>query len=248
MRPIHPLAVDFVARWEGCSLTTYRDVAGVLTVGYGHTGSDVVEGGAITRTAARRLLKDDLALAGARLETRIGKGVVAALTEAQYAALLSFVFNLGANANWTIWRVLKARRFDEVPPQLMRFVNAGGRVVKGLVNRRAAEAALWHSAETAGVEEAQAITPPSSVTRAIPTPPTPADSKPLAQSKSFVATAATGVASAAVAVGEVSRAVSPYAGQSEIVARVVSALALAAAALAVAAVVFVWLKRRGGRV
>ena len=51
---------------------------------------------------------------------------------------MSFVFNLGAGAKWTIWKVLKARRFDEVPPQLMRFVNAGGRVVKGLVNRRAA--------------------------------------------------------------------------------------------------------------
>jgi hypothetical protein len=189
------------------------------------------------------LLKADLEVAAARLEARIGAAVVEALTPAQYAALLSFVFNLGANASWTIWKVLKARRFEEVPPQLMRFVNAGGRVVRGLVNRRAAECALWHEAEGA-----PAPAPPSSVTRASPTPPTPADSKPLAASRSFTTAAATGVTAAAVAVGEVSKAVSPYAAQSALVGRCVSTLALVAAVLAVAALVFAWLKRRGGRV
>jgi len=243
MRPIPPLAIDFVARWEGCSLAAYRDVAGVLTVGYGHTGANVAEGQTITRAEARALLKTDLETAAARLEARIGGAVVEALTPARYTALLSFVFNLGAKANWTIWKVLKARRFDEVPPQLMRFVNAGGRVVRGLVNRRAAECALWHEAESE-----TAVTPPSSVTRATPTPPTPTDSKPLAASKSFTTAAATGVTAAAVAVGEVSKAVSPYAAQSDMVARCVSILALAAAALAVAALVFAWLKRRRSRV
>lgn len=242
MRPIPPLAIDFVARWEGCSLVAYRDVAGVLTIGYGHTGAEVAEGQTITRARARTLLRADLETAATRLDARIGGAVVEVLTPAQYAALLSFVFNLGANTNWTIWKVLKVRRFDEVPPQLMRFVNAGGRVAPGLVKRRAAECALWHEAEGAPAE-----TPPSSVTRASPTPPTPADSKPLAASKSFTTAAATGVTAAAVAVGEVSKAVSPYAAQSDLVARCVSALALAAAALAAAALVFAWLKRCGAR-
>ena len=111
MRPIPPLAIDFVARWEGCSLVAYRDVAGVLTIGYGHTGADVAHGQTITRARARTLLRADLETAAARLEARIGGAVVEALTPAQYAALLSFVFNLGANARWTIWKVLKARRF-----------------------------------------------------------------------------------------------------------------------------------------
>jgi lysozyme len=244
MRPIPPLAIDFVARWEGCRLAAYRDVAGVLTIGYGHTGADVTEGQTIARTRARALLTADLETAAARLVERVGETVVEALTPSQYAALLSFVFNLGANPKWTLWKVLKARRFDEVPPQLMRFVNASGRVVQGLVNRRAAECALWH--EAAG--EPATATPPSSVTRVAPTPPTPADSKPLAASKSFTTAAATGVTAAAVAVGEVSKAVSPYAAQSEMVSRCVSVLALVAAALAVAALVFAWLKRRGGRV
>lgn len=243
MRPIPSPAIDFVARWEGRRLTAYRDVGGMLTVGYGHTGPDVFEGQTISAARARALLEADLVVAAARLCERVGEGVVEALTPSQYAALLSFVFNLGANPKWTIWKVLKARRFDEVPPQLMRFVNAGGLVVQGLVNRRAAECALWHAPE----DEAPLEAPPSSVTRVTPTPPTPADSKPLAASKSFTTAAATGVAAAAVAVGEVSKAVSPYAAQSEIVQRCVSALALAAAILAVASLAFAWLKRCGAR-
>ena len=97
MRSIPDIALDFVARWEGRRLVAYRDVAGVLTVGYGHTGADVAEGQAITKARARALLKADLETAAARLEARIGAEVVEALTPSQYAALLSFVFNLGAN-------------------------------------------------------------------------------------------------------------------------------------------------------
>lgn len=238
MRPIPPLAVDFVARHEGLALSAYRDVAGVLTVGYGHTGAEVTAGMKITRARARDLLAEDLKVAAGRLSARIGP-VVDNLSEEQYSALLSFVFNLGANASWTIWKVLKARAFDEVPAQLMRFVKAGGKVIPGLVNRRAAECALW----AAGHPE-PADAPPSSVTRAAPTPPTPADSKPLVQSKSFMTTAVAGVTTAGVAVGEVSRAVSPFAAQSEIVGRMVMVLATLGALLAAGAVVLLWLKRR----
>ena len=76
MRPIPDLALDFVARWEGRRLVAYRDVAGVLTVGYGHTGPEVVEGQRITAVRARRLLEDDLELAAGRLDARIGASVV----------------------------------------------------------------------------------------------------------------------------------------------------------------------------
>jgi lysozyme len=236
MRAIPAAAVEFVARWEGCRLAAYQDLAGVWTIGYGSTGPHVSRGLKISIAQARELLADDLRVAAVRLETRIGKAVDD-LSDDQYAALLSFVFNLGADPGWTIWKVVRAGRFEEVPVQLARFVNAGGRPVQGLVNRRAAEVALWR----ADVTDEPA--PPSRMTREGPTPPTPLDSKPLATSKSFMATAAASVTAAGVAVGEVSRAVSPYAGQSELVGRAVSALAVVAALLAVTALFFVWLKR-----
>ena len=239
-REIPKLAVDFVARFEGCELTAYRDIVGVLTIGYGSTGPHVTPGLTITTAKAKALLKDDLKIAADRITARIGS-VANDLTEHQYAALLSFVFNLGANPSWTIWKVLKARQFDQVPPQLLRFVNAGGKRVQGLVNRRTAEVALWGTAD----DDAPQL--PSSATRSMPTPPTPTDTKPLFQSKSFVTAGATTVATAAAAVGQVSETINPFVGSSELVGRIVASLATLAAALAIATLVFAWLKKQKAR-
>jgi lysozyme len=235
-RAIPQQAVDFIKGFEGRELTAYLCPAGVLTVGYGHTGPDVTPGLKITNAQAEALLRQDLGVAAARLESRIGP-VVDELSEPQFCALLSFVLNLGANEKWSIWKVLKGRQFDQVPSQLMRFVNAGGKPLKGLVRRRTAECELWHA-------DASDEVVPSAVTRATPTPPTPSDTKPLSQSKSFMTGAATTIVAATTAVGEVSKAVSPFAAQSEVVAHLVSTLALIAAGLAVATLLFVYLKKR----
>lgn len=238
MRPIPEIAMTFVASKEALRLDAYQDSVGVWTIGYGHTGPEVTSGLATTEAAARAWLRSDLETAAGRLEARIG-AVVSELTDNQYAALLSFVFNLGCDPKWTIWKVLKARQFDQVPVQMMRFVYAGGKKLQGLVNRRAAEVALWSTGEPGTVDE----TPPSSVTRVVATPPTPM-TKPLVQSKSFLTTAATAAAAAPVAVKQVSDAIAPYAGQSETVAKVVAMLATVTAVLAVAALAFQWFKQR----
>ncbi|WP_137887191.1 lysozyme [Pseudomonas sp. 2FE] len=46
--------------FEGLRQTAYRDSVGVLTIGWGHTGPDVVQGMTIDRAEAERLLRDDL--------------------------------------------------------------------------------------------------------------------------------------------------------------------------------------------
>ncbi len=238
MRSIPDVAVTFVADWEKLRLKAYRDAVGVWTIGYGHTGPEVKAGLTITPETAQAWLREDLGVAAGRLAQRIG-AIVDELTENQYAALLSFVFNLGCDPAWTIWKVLKARAFDQVPVQMMRFVYAGKKKLQGLVNRRAAEVALWSTGEPGSADEA----PPSSVTRAVETPPAPM-TKPLAKSKSFIATGAAAATTATVAVKQVSDTVAPYASQSETVAKVVAVLATIAAVCAVAALVFQWLKHR----
>lgn len=242
-RPIPPRAVDFVAGLEGFRAHAYPDPAtggAPWTVGYGHTGPEVRDGYTVTKERARADLLADLAIARERLFQRIG-AVIDELSEPQFCALLSFVFNLGANASWTIWKVLKARRFDEVPAQIMRFINAGGRPMKGLVNRRTAEVQMWH-------EEAAAEAVPSSVTRGTPTPPTPTDTKPLAKSKSFMTGLATFGLTAAAFVSDhikpIIDAITPYAPNSTLIAKVQSLLLTMAAGAAVATVVFMWIKRR----
>lgn len=247
MRPIPEAAVELVARWEGLKLKAYYCPANVLTIGYGSTGPHVTPGLVITKAQAKALLKDDLKIAATRLERKIGP-VVNDLTENQYAALLSFVFNLGtgkAKPEWNIWKILRARAFDQVPAQLMRFVNAGGKKLQGLVNRRTDEVRLWSTEEPGSTEEDL----PSSTTRMIETPPAPME-KPLGTSKSFIATTATAGITTAAAVQQgaeqIAKVVEPY-SDADWVSNLKALAYGVAAVCAIAAVVFIWLKQRSGK-
>ena len=86
--------VPFIKQFEGCRLTTYRCSAGVLTIGYGHTGSDVRDGMTISQNDAEKLLIDDLS----KFQTELAPLVTVLVTEGQFIALMSFVFNLGIGA------------------------------------------------------------------------------------------------------------------------------------------------------
>ena len=241
MRITPKKALELTAQFEGCVLIAYPDPAtggAPWTIGYGHTGSEVRPGLKITRAKAKALLAEDLKVAAAKLRTVVKAEIIDALDDCQYAALLSFVFNVGVGRSWTIWKVLNAGRFDEVPAQFARFVNADGKKMKGLVRRRAAEAALWHEGD------AEEVDLPSSVTRSSPTPPTLMDAKPLNQSKSFWAAGVAACAGVSAAIEDVTDAVSPFAWHSETVGRIVSLISLVGAVAAIATVVFLWLKKR----
>jgi lysozyme len=168
VRPIPDIAVTFIGQHEGVRLKAYQDSGGVWTVGYGST-TGVTSTTVISLGQAQMRLRADLQTAAQRIYAIIGP-IADDLTENQYAALLSFVFNVGANPAWTIWKLLKARQFDQIPGELIKFVNAKGVKIQGLVNRRADEVKLWSTDEPGSVPD----TPPSSETRAADTPPTPA--------------------------------------------------------------------------
>jgi lysozyme len=128
-------------KFEGCELKAYQDSVGVWTVGYGHTGSDVVEGLTISQEQADFLLHADVAWA----EACVNKAVIVAIKQNQFDALVDFVFNLGA-ANFlqsTLLRRLNAGCFSDAAGQFLRWNRAGGMVVDGLTRRRAAEMALF---------------------------------------------------------------------------------------------------------
>jgi lysozyme len=145
-RAVPQIAVAFVEAHEGCKLTAYQDAgAGVWTVGVGHCGPEVKAGLTITQQQADDYLRSDLALAAERLAGVVRDAAIQRLSEHQYAALLSFVFNVGAGDGWAIWTKLNSLQFDAVPAQMQRFVYAGGKIVPGLVSRRAAEVALWNT-------------------------------------------------------------------------------------------------------
>lgn len=257
MRAVPEMAVDFVKQEEEGVFHVYDDadktkrelapgdvVRGRATAGWGHTGPDVVAGNVISPDTASVWLFRDLCTASDRLAHVLTDATIACLTDHQWSALLSFVFNLGADPKWTIWKRLNARQFDQVPLEMMKFVNAtiDGKEVKvqGLVNRRAAEVAFWATEEPGTSPD----TPPSSVTRAAVTAPTPQDPTPPSRSKAVLAAAAATVAGVPSAAKQVSDAISPYAEHSHVVGNMVAILATLAALAAGAAVIFAWLHTR----
>jgi len=163
-RHIDAYALDCIKRWEGLRLAAYQDVAGVWTIGYGHTGS-VSEGMTITEAEAETLLRSDLA----PCELAVERAVAAPLSDGQFGALVSFVFNVGASAfqGSTLLRRLNSGDYAAVPAELARWNKArdpstGALVpVPGLTNRRAAEAGLWARGDYVNTNTAPVEPPPA---------------------------------------------------------------------------------------
>jgi lysozyme len=133
-------AEKIIKQWEGLRLKAYLDTGGVWTIGWGHT-KNVDAGMTITEEQAQKLFEEDYA-EHARI---IKKHVKVPLNEFQEAALISFAFNVGEPqfAKSTLLKKLNKGEYESVPAQLQRWIYDNGKVVKGLVNRRAAEAGLW---------------------------------------------------------------------------------------------------------
>jgi lysozyme len=140
MRRINAEGLALIKQWEGCKLEAYRDVGGVWTVGFGHTRT-AKAGMVITEAEAERLLQEDLAI----FEAEVARAVDVDLTDNQFAALVSWSYNVGVGAmrRSSLIRKLNAGEYDAVPAELARWNKVKGKVVKGLSNRRAAEAGLW---------------------------------------------------------------------------------------------------------
>lgn len=138
--------IDLIKDFEGCRYTVYADIVGVPTVGYGSThGLTKADIGhkTITQEEANQRLLNDLCVA----EYCINNNVDAPITENQFSALCSFIFNLGCNAflKSTLFKLLNEEKYSEAAEQFLRWNLAGGHVVDGLTRRRLAEVNLWNS-------------------------------------------------------------------------------------------------------
>jgi lysozyme len=115
---------------------------GVITIGYGHTGNDIVPSMHLSETEADFLLRKDLD----RYEACVEQTIKVALSDNQFGALVSFCYNLGETAfrKTNLVRKLNAGRYDDVPGELLKFVYSNGKRMPGLLNRRNAEIGLWN--------------------------------------------------------------------------------------------------------
>ncbi len=80
-----------------------------------------------------------------RFESQVRKLVSVLLNEAQLGALVSFTYNVGVGAfkSSTLLKMLNAGDYVGASLQFARWNKAGGKVLKGLTNRRLAETALF---------------------------------------------------------------------------------------------------------
>lgn len=139
---ISKAGLDLIKKFEGLYLKAYRCPAGVPTIGYGHTAG-VAMGQTITQQQADDYLRRDVR----QFERAVARLVTVPLTQGQFDALVSFAFNLGegALAQSTLLRLLNAGDYAGAAAQFDRWNKAGGRVLPGLVRRRAAERALFEA-------------------------------------------------------------------------------------------------------
>lgn len=201
--------IELIKRFEGLhkvqedgTISSYRCPAGKWTVGWGSC-KGVRSGMKITVTEAEDRLAADIR----EHEHFVKQYVTVPLTQGQYDALVSFVFNLGGGSfrKSTLLKKLNTGLYDDVPEQLMRWNKArvDGRLtpLKGLTRRRSAEAAIFSADAKFASDVGGPVAPQRISSNA---------TKPLTQSKTM---AGAGIAGAATALGEIApqiEALVPY--------------------------------------
>lgn len=130
---------DLIKRFEGLRLRAYRCPAGVLTIGYGHTGG-VREGQVITAEIAQVYLLKDLR----RFEKHTSANVTRrALRQNQFDACISLCYNAGYRIRGNLARSLNMNDTEGVAREFRKIVHAKGKKLAGLVRRREAEIKLY---------------------------------------------------------------------------------------------------------
>ncbi|ELA2855877.1 lysozyme [Salmonella enterica] len=122
---------------EGVRYKPYRDVVGIWTVCYGHTGNDIMIGKTYTESECKALLNKDLNT----VARQINQYIKVPIPETTRGALYSFVYNVGAGNFKTSTLLHKINQGDikGACEQLRRWTYAGGKQWKGLITRREIE-------------------------------------------------------------------------------------------------------------
>ncbi|MBX2865588.1 MAG: lysozyme [Leptolyngbyaceae cyanobacterium MAG.088] len=139
-RQTNASGVGLIKSFEGLRLKAYQDAVGVWTIGYGTTRG-VKPGQSISEAQAEAFLKSDLD----RFEQAVNQAVRIPINDNQFAALVSFTYNVGSGAmrSSTLLKKLNRRDLYGAANEFPRWNRAGGRVLAGLTRRRNAERALF---------------------------------------------------------------------------------------------------------
>ena len=145
---ISETGLNLIKQFEGCHLTAYKDPEGIPTIGYGHT-KDVKLGQKITLAQADEYLRQDVASA----EKAVSKYKYDYNIN-QFSALVSFTYNCGAK---NLKKITNSgtRTLAQISARLPNYNKADGKVLLGLVRRRAAEKRLFDTPVKTSSSKAQ---------------------------------------------------------------------------------------------
>lgn len=137
--------IDLIGQFEGLRLNAYDDGVGVWTIGWGTTvyqnGVKVKKGDKITLEQAKQYKAHDLA----KFEKAVNDAVKVPMNQNQFNSLVSLAYNIGVSAftNSTLVKRLNEGNYNAAADQFLVWVNAGGKRMQGLVNRRNKERELF---------------------------------------------------------------------------------------------------------
>lgn len=145
MRKTNDAGLALIKAFEGQELTAYLDPIGKPTVGVGHLilpADHIKIGDVISQERSDDLLRADLHIA----EQAVERLITVPLTDNQFAALVSFTFNLGEGSleSSTLHRKLNISDYKGAAAEFPRWNRAGGHVLAGLTRRRLAEQRLFN--------------------------------------------------------------------------------------------------------
>lgn len=145
---VNAATLALIMEHEGLRTEAYPDPAhgwAVPTVGFGHTSAagppKVYMGLRITKEEAKAILARDLEA----VEAQVRRAIKVPLNDNQLGALVSFTFNLGMGnlSKSTLLKKLNAGDYAGAAQEFGKWVNAGGKPMKGLIRRRADEQKLF---------------------------------------------------------------------------------------------------------
>jgi lysozyme len=143
---LNDASINLIKKWEGFRAKAYQDSVGVWTIGYGTTvnagvGIDPREGMCITEAQALGYLNATVT----KFAANVSKSLTALANENEFGAMVSLAYNIGPTAfkRSSVLRLFNSGDKKEAADAFLLWNKAGGKVLKGLNNRRADERLLF---------------------------------------------------------------------------------------------------------
>ena len=148
VKSVSASGVALICSFEGLKLKAYDDGVGVWTIGFGTTiypnGIKVKKGDTCTEAQAKAYMAHDLK----KFESAVNSAVTVLINQNQFDALVSLAYNIrtGAFKKSTLLKKLNEADYKGASAQFAVWNKGGGKVMQGLVNRRAVERKLFEKA------------------------------------------------------------------------------------------------------